>query len=62
MTEINISEPETIAGVPPIIVSGMKMSMSGPEMIIRERAVILNGSHPELFWARRRESFERFAI
>ena len=34
MTEINISEPETIAGVPPIIVSGMEMSVSGPEMII----------------------------
>ena len=27
-------QAETIAGVPPIIVSGMKMSVSGPEMII----------------------------
>src|SRR2546425_10575813 len=34
VTKINISEAETIAGVPPIIVSGMKTSVSGPEMII----------------------------
>jgi len=34
VTEINISEPETIAGVSPILVSGMEMSVSGPKMIM----------------------------
>src|SRR5437867_4904852 len=40
--ETNISEPETIAGVPPIIVSGMKMSVSLPEMIISLSPIIIS--------------------
>src|SRR5881409_1528804 len=39
-TEISISESEMIAGVSSIIVSGMKMSVYGPEMI---EAQLLSG-------------------